>query len=337
MDELLMDENAVSGEFENLTPYSIIDAVESALGERLTGFAAPLPSYINRVYELELLDGTRIVAKFYRPGRWSRESVLDEHRFVLDCLHNEVPVVAPLTLKNGSTLDDVNGIFFTVYPKRAGRRYEVCSDDQWRRLGALIGRMHVTGAAGHAENRLTLDPLKLTRPEVMNLLDSGAVTRSFQNEFGTLMEKVFSVIGDRFDDFEKIRIHADCHYANILDRMEQGIVLIDFDDMMNGPAVQDLWLILPDHINRCRDILDNIIDGYEQFCEFDYFSVKLIEPLRLLRIIYFLSWCARQAGDHKFRQNFPDWGTDQFWRREIADIQHQLNIIIEQDKVSGYY
>lgn len=319
-------------EFEDLAPNIVIDFVETELGTKLTGFTATLPSYINRVYELETIDKERIIAKFYRPGRWRKETLIDEHQFTIECFEAEVPVVAPLMLKNGKTLGCADGIFFVVFPKRAGRRYEIIDDEGWTRVGALIGRMHMVGSLKTAKHRAVLDPNKLTKSEVDFLISGSFITPSYEKEFRKLMDEVFSIIGNRFDDFEKIRIHADCHYANILDRMEQGLVLIDFDDMMMGPAVQDIWLILPDHINNCRREFDAIIDGYEQFLEFDYFSIKLIESLRILRIIYFLSWCARQSNDFKFQYNFPNWGSDQFWRAEIADIRHQLNIIKQDDQ-----
>jgi len=306
--------------------------VEEALGCQLTGFAAPLPSYINRVYELETIDKERVVAKFYRPGRWDENTLLDEHRFTVECFENEVPVVAPMKLADGKTLGNVDGIYFTVFPKRAGRRFEITDDEGWSRLGSLIGRMHMVGARDTAMNRLMLHPETLTRGEVDYLIDGNFITASYKSEFQRLMDEVFSVVSSRFNDFEPIRIHADCHYANILDRLDEGLVLIDFDDMMMGPAVQDLWLIMPDHIQKCRPEFDAMLDGYEQFTEFDYFSLRLIEPLRILRIIYFLSWCARQSGDFRFQHNFPNWGNDAFWRTEIADIQHQLNIIKEEDK-----
>jgi len=306
--------------------------VEEALGCQLTGFAAPLPSYINRVYELETIDKERVVAKFYRPGRWDKNTLLDEHQFTIECAESEVPVVAPLTLADGTTLGDIDGIYFTVFPKRAGRRFEITDDEGWSRVGALIGRMHMVGARDTAMNRLALHPDKLTHNEVDYLITGKFITSSYESEFQRLMDEVFSVVSSRFDDFEPIRIHADCHYANILDRLDEGLVLIDFDDMMMGPAVQDLWLIMPDHIQKCRAEFDAMLDGYEQFAEFDYFSLRLIEPLRILRIIYFLSWCARQSADFRFQHNFPNWGNDAFWRTEIADIQHQLNIIKEEDK-----
>ena len=319
-------------EFEDLTPYVVIDMVEEALGCQLTGYAAPLPSYINRVYELETTDKQRIVAKFYRPARWDKETLLDEHKFTIECAEAEVPVVAPMTLENGQTLGCIEGIFFVVFTKRAGRRFEITDDEGWARIGGLIGSMHMVGSSGVAENRVTLHPDSLTRSEVDYLVDGQFITASYESEFRKLMDDVFSVVSDRFNDVEPIRIHADCHYGNILDRMDEGLLLIDFDDMMMGPAIQDLWLVLPDHIHNCRPEFDAMIDGYEQFAEFDYFSLKLLEPLRILRIIYFLSWCARQSADFKFQHNFPDWGKDAFWRTEIADIRHQLNIIREDDK-----
>jgi Ser/Thr protein kinase RdoA (MazF antagonist) len=132
-----------------------------------------------------------------------------------------------------------------------------------------------------------------------------------------------------FDDMEFLRIHGDLHRGNLIFRPDEGIMVIDFDDMMTAPPVQDIWMLLPDHAHLCHREINLVLDGYEQFREFDYRSLKLIEPLRIMRIIYFLAWCARQSGDNQFRRNFPDWGTENFWRKEIDDLSHQLEIINE--------
>ncbi len=318
--------------FEDLTPHVVIDIVEEALGINLTGFASSFPSYINRVYELETVEKDRLVAKFYRPDRWLKGAIQDEHDFTIECYEEDVPVVPPIKLANGSTLGEKDGIFFAVFEKRGGRKFEVLDDESWNRMGSLIGRMHMVGARGSAENRVVLHPEKLTRKEVDYLLAGDFITSSYKESFRRVMDEIILLVAPRFDDFEYIRIHADCHCANILNRMDEGLMLIDFDDMMMGPAVQDLWLLLPDHFHNSRREFDLMLDGYEQFVEFDYFSVKLIEPLRMLRILYFLSWCARQSSDYKFQHNFPDWGSDSFWRRELNDLQHQLNVIKEDDR-----
>ena len=163
----------MSAGFENLTPDCILDAVEMAMGCQLTGLTAPLPSYINRVYELQPVAGDRLIAKFYRPGRWKRTALQDEHDFVLDCAAEEIPVVAPLELANGGTIGEYDGILFSVFPKRSGREMDLHTDEGWRRLGSLVGRIHLAGSRREAGNRLQMHPATTTIPEIGQLLDGG--------------------------------------------------------------------------------------------------------------------------------------------------------------------
>ena len=317
--------------FDNLTPEVMFDAVETALGCRLLGLAAPLPSYINRVYEFETENKERIIAKFYRPGRWKREAIEAEHRFVADCAADEIPVISPIVMPSGKTLAETeDGIYFTVFPKRFGREIEINDDEAWRRIGMIIARMHSAGARAEAPERTLLDPRATTAIQMQQLLDGNFITGMFHDDLKRVVSEILEIIDPFFDDIEYIRIHADLHRANILERPDEGLMIIDFDDMMEGPPVQDLWLLLPDHINNSRRELDLILEGYTQLRDFEYETVRLIEPLRAMRIIYFLGWCSTQINDFKFQHNFPDWGSDAFWRREIADLKHQLELIKKQ-------
>ena len=320
-------------DFGDLSPDIMIQAVEDALDIPFTGLAAPLPSYINRVYEFQAEDSTRYIAKFYRPGRWTEAAIEDEHKFVLDCAADDIPVIAPLTLQNGKTLAEIDNIFFAVFPKRFGRELELSNDDNWIRLGTVIARMHNAGARQESENRLHLHPENTTLNEINLMVESDLLPKQFKTQFRDVCYSIYDEIVDLFEDRENIRIHGDCHRGNILERPEEGIMIIDFDDMMVGPAVQDLWLLLPDHVTQCQYQIDLLIEGYEQFRSFDDSSLRLIEPLRAMRIIYFLAWCTRQVDDFKFRTNFPDWGSDSFWRTEIADLHTQLKVIQDTEVV----
>ena len=148
-------------------------------------------------------------------------------------------------------------------------------------------------------------------------------------DFKDVASRILDLITGLFDDVEFIRIHGDCHGGNLLDRPGEGIMIIDFDDMMVGPPIQDLWLLLPDRADRCQGELTLLIQGYEQFRDFDDHTCRLIEPLRAMRIIYYLAWCSRQVNDHTFRTMHPEWGSDTFWKREVADLAHQLQVIQE--------
>lgn len=305
----------------------MLHAVETALGVEMTGLATPLPSYINRVYEVQSIDGERFIPKFYRPGRWSRAALQEEHDFVLECASAEIPVIAPLKLPDGQTLHESEGLFFAIFPKRYGRQLEIHSDEDWVRVGSLLGRVHTVGSYQEAHARTEIHPATSTAEHIAYLLDHHLVAPRQQQPFADVTARILDLIVDLFDDIEFIRIHGDCHCGNLLDRPGEGIMMIDFDDMMIGPPVQDLWLLLPDHAGNCQRELNLLLTGYNQFRDFEDHTIRLIEPLRAMRIIYYLAWCSRQINDFKFRALYPEWGSDAFWQREINDLAHQLQVI----------
>lgn len=325
----------MSAHFDNLTPDRILDAVEQGMDCELTGLTAPLPSYINRVYELQSVMGERLIAKFYRPGRWNRAALQDEHDFVLDCAAHEIPVVAPLELATSGTVGEYDEILYSVFPKKSGREMDLHTDEGWRRLGSIVGRIHLAGAEREAPNRLRMHPESTTVPEI-NLLTTGGFMSPHQSErIRDVANRIVEIALREFEGVELQRIHGDCHRANILERPDEGLMVIDFDDMVMGPAVQDVWLLLPGHANRTRREINLILEGYEQFVEFDDRQLRLVEILRAMRIIYFLAWCSTQVDDFKFRANFPDWGSDAFWQREIADLEHQYHAILNDERLNG--
>jgi Ser/Thr protein kinase RdoA (MazF antagonist) len=314
--------------FELLTAESMLSAVEQATGLRMTGLTSPLPSYINRVYEFRAVDGTKLIAKFYRPRRWTRAAVEDEHRFIKDCSDAEIPVVAPMVLKNGTTLGELDECVFAVYPRRAGRQIEINTDSDWVRLGSLIARIHLAGSKIEAPDRITIDPRISAASDVEHLC-AGILPERFREMYRSAAMHILDYGAPLFEATERIRIHGDCHRGNILDRLDEGLLIIDFDDMAMGPPIQDLWLILPDRQAQCRNELELLLQGYERFRKFDRTSLRCIETLRAMRMIYFLSWCSRQIGDFNFRKNFPDWGSDRFWQTEINDLREQLSYLEE--------
>lgn len=314
-------------DFEALTPDIMLEAVERVTGLRMAGIATPLPSYINRVYEIQDMDGQRLIAKFYRPGRWTREALEEEHAFVVDCAAAEIPVVAPILFPETGSLHETGGIFFAIFAKRLGRQLDVEADEAWTRVGRLLGRIHTTGATKPAPHRTRLHPTVSTVEHVEHLLTGSYMSQRMEKPFADVTDRIVEDISDLFEDIETIRIHGDCHKGNLLDRPGEGIAVIDFDDMAVGPPVQDLWMLLPDHAHQSRRELDLLLTGYEQFRTFDEASIRLIEPLRAMRIIYYLAWCSRQIGDLRFMATYPDWGSDGFWQREIAALTKQLRVI----------
>jgi Ser/Thr protein kinase RdoA (MazF antagonist) len=318
--------------FDLLTPHVVQGAVESAFGLSLDGTLSVYPSYVNRVYGLVAGDGQPYVAKFYRPGRWGEEALLEEHRFVLDCAEAELPVAAPLPDLDGQTLASVTAddgeseetFDFALYPRKGGRSFDAESDPDWVRLGGLVGRLHAVGARRPAEHRLACTPQDSTERFLGELQSAGVVPPKLEGEFFELARQALARIAPLFAGAALQRIHGDCHRGNILDRPGEGLLLIDFDDMMRGPPVQDLWLLLPDRARSSRRELAMILEGYEAFRPFDRASLRLIEPLRLMRLLYYLAWSARQRNDLRFRQANPGWGGEAFWIKEIEDLRDQL-------------
>ena len=325
------------GPFESLTPDLVISAVEEALGEPMSPLAASLPSYINRVYELQTAGGERLIGKFLRPGRWSLAAVRDEHAFVADCAAEDIPVVSPLPLRKHvdsiSTIGNVDGVLFAIYPKRSGRELNLDDEESWLRLGSVAARMHLAGDMRKAEARVKLHPELSTRNDLNELLAGGVIPMESRREFEEIANEIIEKATPLFNGCETTRLHGDCHRANILERPGEGILVIDFDDMMVGPPIQDLWLLLPGHLTQCRSEMDLLIEGYERFRDFDESSTRMVEALRAMRMIYFLAWSHRQSMDYNFRNEHPDWGTDAFWRSEIQDLKNQLAVLKSTEEV----
>ncbi len=323
--------------FDALTPEVVLSSVEDSHRVRLDGTIQPYSSYVNRVYGVRTDTGTEYVAKFYRPGRWSVDAIADEHAFVLDCADADLPVVPPLPDPDGCTLQliEVDGPTgareypYALYEKRGGRGFDAERDEEWLRLGALAGRVHAVGRLGTSPHRLTCTPQASTRRFVHELRSARVVHPDLDDEFFALADQGIELIEPLFESVEQQRIHGDFHRGNVLDRGDEGLLLIDFDDTMTGPPVQDLWLLLPDHAWAARRELNLIAEGYEQFGDLDYRSLRLIEPLRFMRMIYYLAWSSMQRDDHRFLQANPDWGTRAFWIRELEDLRVQLRAIVE--------
>lgn len=313
--------------FAKLTPDHFLSVLEEALSVELTSFTHPLPSYINRVYELRDVDDNSYVVKFYRPGRWTKEALQDEHNFLNDCAEFEIPVVAPIKLSNGSTLGNIDDIIFTVFPRKAGRQFDIEDEESWTRVGSLLGRIHNVGAQRKASHRLNLTPAETTNKYVEELGD--IATDKWQQPYSDICKRIVETVNPYFEGLESIRIHGDFHVGNILHRMEQGLMIIDFDDMMNGPAVQDFWLLLPDHYPASKKYLDLMLSGYSQFRDVNPRSPLLIEGLRAMRMIYFTAWSAMQREDFQFKNKFPDWGSETFWSREVSDLRTQYANIMD--------
>ena len=313
--------------FAGLNPTVILELIESSLGLRCTNLCRPYNSYINRVYELETVDGQGLVAKFYRPARWSDRALQDEHDFLLELAAAEIPVIAPLPLLSGGTLGQCGQLSFAVFPKKGGRNPDEFSDDQWLAFGRLVGRMHLVGAQRTPQDRPYLHPQRSTVEQVAFIRASGLLPADLEAAYARVTEAIILEITPLFARTEAIRIHGDCHRSNLIQRPDDPLFLIDFDDMAVGPPVQDLWMLLPGTANDCSLEIDLFVEGYETFRPFDRGSLRLIEPLRAMRFIHYSAWCARQVVEDGASQVVPDFGSRPYWQAEISDLADQLERI----------
>lgn len=310
--------------FHELQPELVLELVEKELGLLCTNMFRPLTSYINKVYELEKKKGGGLIIKFYRPGRWSDKALLDEHAFLHELEAREIPVVAPLKLHGGSTLGNEKGLCFAIFPKRGGRSYDEYSDEQWLEIGRLLGRVHSIGAVRSASHRLTMGPDASAMVHLRYLLDGNVVPDDLKGELREVCEMIFGETRPMFSGCQRIRIHGDCHFANILHRPGESFLLIDFDDMVMGPPVQDLWMLLPGGPNEAYAEIDLFLEGYEIFHHFDRRTLRLIEPLRALRYIHYMAWCAHQAQEDGGTRAIDGFGSREYWENEINDLRDQL-------------
>jgi len=321
--------------FPLLTPDIVITLAEQQLSCRCQAICRQLNSYINRVFELETEEGQGLVIKFYRPGRWSRATIEEADQFIRELQDQEIPVVAPLTLSNNQALASHENTLFSIFPRMGGRFLDEFSDEQWLEIGRLLGRMHRVGAAGEAPNRDTLHPLSTTADQVEFLTRGDFMPSHQQENFRAIGNQLIELITPLFADMESIRLHGDCHFANLIHRPDESFFLIDFDDMVNGPPVQDVWMLFPSYRRESLPEIELFLEGYETFRSFDRSSLRLIEPLRAMRYIHYAAWCARQSHDPGFTAQNPDWGDELYWQEEINDLVEQLERIRQEPSSVG--
>ncbi|MBL8993666.1 MAG: serine/threonine protein kinase [Spirochaetia bacterium] len=329
--------------FESLDPNTFLEIVEEASGKKLTGICRPYTSYINRVFELQTEDGESLVAKFYRPGRWSESAIQEEHDFLLELNEAEIPVIAPLSLQNGKTIGSTGKILFALFPKKGGRTRDELTDGEWLEVGRLLGRTHQIGAGRAASSRVMWTPAEITKSQIDFILKGGFVPEGLVGSFEKSARRFVEKSSPLFENAALIRIHGDLHYANLIcrpgvqgraargasDQPGEYFFLIDFDDMAMGPAVQDLWMLLPGHREDSAREIQLFIEGYETFRDFPHAELRLIEALRGMRYLHYCSWLARQAADGGFSEDHAEWGTESYWREFIPDLERQIERIDE--------
>ncbi|MFI8418438.1 serine/threonine protein kinase [Serratia sp. NPDC078593] len=312
--------------FDTLSPDLIMDALDG-VGLRVDSGLTALNSYENRVYQFMDEDRKRYVAKFYRPERWSAAQITEEHLFAHDLAAAEIPVVAPIVLQE-QTLHTYGGFFFTVFPSVGGRQYEIDNLDQLEWVGRFLGRIHQVGGEKPFVDRPTIGIEEyLTGPREV-LATCQLVPKALSDRFLTATDSLISAIKQRWHcDWQPLRLHGDCHPGNILWR--DGPLFVDLDDARNGPAVQDLWMLL--HGERRDQLmqLDILLEAYGEFAEFDQSELALIEPLRAMRMVYYLAWVARRWQDPAFPRSFPWMAESDFWLSQTAAFAEQVKLLQE--------
>jgi Ser/Thr protein kinase RdoA (MazF antagonist) len=328
-------------DYSQLDPQQVLDALD-AVGLRGDGRVLQLNSYENRVFQVMLEDGTAVVAKFYRPGRWSDAQIVEEHAYALELAAAEVPVVPPLVLAADpnavglrllgepptlACLASSAGVHrYAVAQRCAGREPELEDPAALRQLGRFIGRMHAVGRRRPFAHRHVMDARADGRRALRLLVDGGFVPDTQGAAWQQACEQALDMAVAAFDaltPLPTLRLHGDCHLGNVLWR-DGGPHVVDLDDAMQGPAVQDLWMLVSgDHASMAQQ-LNTLLEGYEQFCEFDDRERSLIEPLRTLRMVRHSAWLAERWGDPTFPLNFPFFGSAAYWSQQTAQLREQL-------------
>ncbi len=315
--------------YERLTPDLMLDAVES-LGYQTDGRQLALNSYENRVYQVGLDEGQPLIAKFYRPLRWSDEQILEEHRFSQDLADSEIPVIAPLII-DGRTLHEHDGFRFALYPRRGGRDPDLDNDENLRWMGRFLGRMHAMGRSEAYEHRPCLDIQSFGIDSYQYVLESGFVPRELEQAYRSVAEDVLARVATKYEicgPLANIRLHGDCHRGNVL-WTDAGPHFVDFDDSRMGPAVQDLWMLLSGDTDDMSRQMSAVLEGYEQFNYFDLIELNLVEALRSLRLLHYSAWLARRWHDPAFPMAFPWFNSPRYWEDQILTLREQMSALDE--------
>ena len=328
--------------YEALTPDVALDAL-ATLGLHGDGRMEALSSYENRVYRIHLESDETVVAKFYRPGRWSAAQIGEEHAFSLELAAAEIPAVAPLAF-DGATLHRHAGFDFSISPYRGGRAPELDDFEVLEWIGRFLARIHTVGDARPFETRPALDLQSFGIASRDWLVSHEMIPLDVQGEWEKACKVAIEIIAGcalstgadgRFDsEMRSLRLHGDCHPGNILwtptDRSDGGPHFVDLDDARTGFAVQDLWMLLSGERAQRTAQLSGLLEGYEQFRDFDRRELALIEPLRTLRLIHYSAWLARRWEDPIFPINFPWFGSSDYWKGQVQMLEDQCEAMAEE-------
>lgn len=323
--------------FHLLSPDHVMEAVEG-LGKRLTGRIMALNSLENRVYDVELasaedfgkgFSSLNVIVKFYRPGRWSKDQILEEHRFLTTLHEFEVPVVAPIEFKNSTLhLHEETNLWFALFPKVQGRLKDELIKDEIDQAGRLIGRIHNIGSMGQFQHRFSLNPSTFVTSSKEELIRLKPVEFHSFDHYVKLLEQLETLLFPMFTHLKLQRLHGDFHRGNIV-WTSQGPLAVDFDDCLTGPIQQDLWLLFPGQDPDSLKDRERFLDAYKEMTRADYVPMNLTEPLRTMRMVHFNAWIAKRWDDHSFKRTFPQFSTSNYWDQQLIDLRIQIGLIQE--------
>ena len=320
--------NNTNTPYSQLEPSLILAAIES-IGFRCNGSLYALNSYENRVYQVGIEDGPPLIAKFYRPHRWSNDAIIEEHQFALALVEHEIPVVAPLITANQS-LHHYQDFRFALFPKQGGRTLELDNLEHLEWMGRFIGRLHAVGACQPFQHRLQLDVQSYGYEPYQYLIEQGFIPNELKQHYCTLMNTVLQKITQCFQktgETAMLRLHGDCHAGNVLWN-NTGPQIVDLDDCLMGPAIQDLWMLVSGNTEHEKNIqLSRILRGYQEFYDFNRRELQLMEALRTLRMIQYSAWLAKRWEDPAFPLNFPWFNTPHYWQEQLRDLNEQLQLL----------
>ena len=315
----------MSTPYDNLSPSLILDAIES-INLDPTGGLLALNSYENRVYQVELEDGQFVVAKFYRPDRWSNAAIEEEHQFSLELLEAEISVVCPVRTPegdSGQTLHHFGGFAFAVFPRQGGHPPNLENEDDLEVLARTIARIHARGSVTPFQHRQSLTVERMGWESRSFLLDSPFVPPDVTEAYASITEELLRNIEVHFETpWHQVRLHGDCHMGNVLWR-DDTPHFVDFDDCVMGPPIQDLWMLLAGEREEQTYQLSLILDAYREFHDFDLASIALIEPLRTLRIMHHAAWIGRRWDDPAFPLAFPTFDSIRYWSDHVLALREQ--------------
>ena len=316
--------------YESLTPDTVIDAVES-LGYLSDARILALNSYENRVYQVGIEDDQPVIVKFYRPERWTTEQILEEHAFSRELADLDISVVPPMEDSTGKTLHEFAGFQFSLFVRKGGHAPELDNLDHLFSLGQLMGRIHKVGSTRTFSYRNEMSLQHFGRDNVAYLLENDHIPASLRTAYETLARDILERLEaiDKNPAYETIRLHGDCHPGNILVR-DDVFHFVDFDDCINGPAIQDLWMFLNGDRQNKMAQLSELIDGYNEFHSFNPAELRLVEYLRTLRLINYSAWLARRWDDPAFPIAFPWFNSERYWADHILELREQMAALEEE-------